>query len=126
MTTRIRIAAGSVTLEAELAATPCAQAIRDALPIRAVVQTWGQEIYFPVPVTQGLDATAAETVEVGELGYWPRGRAFCIFFGPTPASRGNEIRPASAVNRVGRVLGDATRLASVGDGDLVSLEQITR
>jgi len=73
-------------------------------------------------VAASLDETAVEVVTVGDLGYWPTGRAFCIFFGPTPASRGEEIRPASAVNRVGRVLGDARAFKAVHDGELVRLE----
>jgi uncharacterized protein len=119
---RIRITAGSVALKAELSDSPTARAILEVLPIRAVAQTWGDEIYFPIPVKQNLDATAAELVEVGVLGYWPTGQAFCIFFGPTPTSRGDEIRPASAVNLVGKVLGDARRLKSVQQGDAVLLE----
>lgn len=118
---RIVIRAGSVTLQAELGAGPTARAIRAALPLTATANTWGDEIYFAIPVHESLDDTAAEVVEVGDLGYWPRGNAFCIFFGPTPASRGDEIRPASAVNLVGRVLGDARAFKAVKDGDTVEL-----
>jgi uncharacterized protein len=119
---RIRITAGAVVLSAEMSDSPAARAILAALPIRTAAQIWGAEIYFPIPVKQPLDATAAELVEVGDLGYWPTGKAFCIFFGPTPLSRGDEIRPASAVNLVGKVLGDARRLKSVQQGDAVLLE----
>ncbi len=56
-------------------------------------ETWGDEIYFAIPVSLKEDGPRA-TVEVGDLGYWPPGRAFCIFFGPTPASRGDEVRAA--------------------------------
>lgn len=118
---RIVIRAGSVTLQAELGESPTARAIRSALPLAASANTWGDEIYFPIPVHESLDDTAAEVVEVGDLGYWPRGNAFCIFFGPTPASRGDDIRPASAVNLVGRVLGDARAFKAVKDGDTVEL-----
>ncbi len=122
MGTRIRITAGAVSAPAELVDSPTGRAIAAALPIRAEANTWGDEIYFPVPVNEKLDETAAEVVEVGDLGYWPTGKAFCIFFGPTPASRGNEIRPASAVNLVGRVLGDARRFKAVADGEPVEIK----
>ena len=123
MSRRLRIQAGTISLAAELNDSPTAAAIHAALPLEAEAQTWGDEIYFRIPVEQKLEASAVEVVAVGDLGYWPTGRAFCIFFGPTPASRGDEIRPASAVNLVGRVLGDARVLKAVQDGELVRLEQ---
>ena len=122
MPKRIRITAGTVSLIAELNDSPTAGAIYAALPLEAAAQTWGEEIYFAIPVAARLDDTAAVVVAVGDLGYWPTGRAFCIFFGPTPASRGDEIRPASAVNLVGKVLGDANAFKAVKDGELVRLE----
>jgi uncharacterized protein len=118
----IRITAGSVVLAAQLNDSFTAKAIYTSLPIRATVQTWGDEIYFPIPVDQRLAADAVDLVEVGDLGYWPTGKAFCIFFGPTPASRGAEVRPASAVNPVGRVLGDATLLRQTRNGDPIVIE----
>jgi hypothetical protein len=123
MKERIRIHAGTVSMIAELNDSTTASAIYGALPLEAAAQTWGDEIYFPIPVDKRLDSTAVEVVEVGDLGYWPTGRAFCIFFGPTPASRGDEIRPASAVNLVGKVLGDVKAFKAVQDGDLVRLER---
>jgi hypothetical protein len=122
MATPIRITAGSVSVRGELADSPTGLAIAAALPIRGEARTWGDEIYFPIAVEQKLDDTAAEVVEVGDLGYWPTGKAFCIFFGPTPASRGDEIRPASAVNVVGRVIGDARSFKAVDDGEAVEVE----
>ncbi len=122
MPRRIRINAGAVSLLAELNDSPTAGAIYSALPLAAAAQTWGEEIYFPIPVAAKLEDTAVDVVAVGDLGYWPTGRAFCIFFGPTPASRGEEIRPASAVNLVGRVLGDAGAFRTVEEGELVRLE----
>jgi hypothetical protein len=124
MATRIHITAGSVKLEAELNDSPTALAVAAVLPIQAAAQTWGNEIYFPVPVQQGLEADAAEVVAVGALGYWPTGAAFCIFFGTTPASRGDEVRPASAVNLIGKVLGDVRQLKSIRDGEPVRLERV--
>jgi hypothetical protein len=118
----IRITAGGVVLAARLNDSATAEAIYASLPIRATVQTWGDEIYFPIPVDQRLAADAVDVVEVGDLGYWPTGRAFCIFFGPTPASRGTEVRPASPVNLVGRVVGDARSFKEARDGEPVVIE----
>ncbi len=122
MGNRIRIQAGRVLLTAELNDSPTARAVVSALPIKARAQTWGDEVYFRIPLKQPLEKNAREIVDVGDLGYWPAGSAFCIFFGPTPISRGAEIRPASAVNVLGKVTGDATELRSVRDGDPVLLE----
>ena len=118
----IRIVAGSISADAELNDSGTAGAIWDALPIEAAVQTWGDEIYFDVGVAGGADASK-DVVELGDLGYWPPGRAFCIFFGPTPMSRGDEIRPASAVNVVGKVAGDPTVFRKVRAGGRVKLER---
>lgn len=122
MGSRIQIKSGKIVMAAELADTPTANAIRNALPLTVAANTWGDEIYFSTPVTQKLDATAVDVVQLGDLGYWPSGRAFCIFFGPTPVSRGSEIRPASAVNIIGKVIGDAREFKRVRDGDLIELE----
>jgi hypothetical protein len=119
---KILIRSGEIQMSAELNDSPTATAIIKALPLSARANTWGDEIYFQVPVGIGLEASAAELVEAGDLGYWPTGRAFCIFFGPTPISRGNEIRPASAVNLVGKIDGDAGVFKAVKDGDLIELE----
>lgn len=118
----IRITAGSVAADAMLNESRTATKIWDALPIEAGAATWGDEVYFDI----GVDATAEngrEVVELGDLGYWPPGRAFCIFFGRTPASRGDEIRPASAVTVVGRVRGDPTVFKKVRAGTTVRLER---
>ena len=119
----IKITAGTVEVCATLAACATADAIWSALPIKSTAQTWGDEIYFDVPMRAGLDATAREVVEKGDLGYWPSGPAFCIFFGPTPLSRGEEIRPASAVNVFGRVSGDLAALKKVCSGSTVVVEK---
>jgi uncharacterized protein len=124
MPRQIRIRAGQIIMEAELNESPTALAIYTALPLSVRANTWGDEIYFSIPVRQKLDSTAAETVQVGDLGYWPSGQAFCIFFGPTPVSRGDEIRPASAVNIIGKVVGDARAFKAVKDGDLIELDVI--
>lgn len=105
---RIRITVGEVALEAELNDTATAAKIGAALPIRTSFSTWGDEIYFSIPVDAELDDSAQEVVEIGDLGYWPPGSAFCIFFGLTPVSEPGRIMPASAVNVIGKVAGDAT------------------
>ena len=121
MPNRITIAAGTVATEAELNDNPTAQAIWDALPITGRANTWGDEIYFEIPIQAEPATDARADVEVGELGYWPVGSAFCIFFGPTPASSGDQPRAASPVNVVGRVLGDATGFRQVPAGATVTL-----
>ncbi len=116
----IRIIAGSVAAEATLHDGKTADAIWNALPIEAKAQTWGDEIYFDIGLAVGPEKPR-ETVGLGDLGFWPPGSAFCIFFGPTPASRGDEIRPASAVNVFGRVIGDPTVFKKVRAGTRVTL-----
>lgn len=113
---RITIKAGQVSATAILHQTPTADAIWSALPIEGRANTWGDEIYFSIPVSAPLEKDAREVVQLGDLGYWPPGTAFCIFFGPTPSSLGDEIRPASAVNVVGRVQGDSKVFKQVADG----------
>jgi hypothetical protein len=118
----IRIRIGNLSMEAELHDTPTGQQIAMALPIQTSFKTWGDEIYFAIPVASALDDQAREVVELGDLGYWPPGKAFCIFFGPTPMSRPGEIRPASAVNIVGKVKGDASQFKQVMHERQVILE----
>jgi uncharacterized protein len=118
----IRITAGSVSAEARLNGSKTAQAIWDALPIEAKGSTWGDEIYFDIGVTAASEA-AREVVELGDLAYWPPGHAFCIFFGPTPASRGDECRAASPVNVVGKIQGDPGVFKTVRSGTRVTIER---
>jgi hypothetical protein len=118
---RIRITAGEVTGLAELNGTKTAEAIVQALPITGRAHTWGDEIYFAIPVKFGGEQGRAE-VEVGELGYWPPGSAFCLFFGPTPASVGPEPRAASPVNVFGKLLSDPGAFRKVSDGTAVRVE----
>jgi hypothetical protein len=122
MIRRIEIVAGEVTVDAELNQTETAQAVWDELPIQGVANTWGDEIYFSTPIALGLEA-GQEVVEMGDLGYWPPGKAICLFFGPTPASRHDQIRPASPVTVFGRVVGDATVLRAVTDGTPVMVRR---
>jgi hypothetical protein len=122
MPRRIDIVAGQVTVTAELNETQTAEAVWAGLPVEGVVNTWGDEIYFSTPLSLEQES-GQDLVEMGDLGYWPPGKALCIFFGPTPASRGDEIRPASAVTIFGHVVGDATVLKSVPDGAQVRVRQ---
>ena len=121
---KIKIIAGDICAVAELSNSKTSDAIWNFLPIENTVNTWGDEIYFTIPVASALDEAAKEVVEKGELGYWPTGKAFCIFFGPTPASHGDEIRPASAVNIVGRVEGNTDVFKRVRDGENIKLERV--
>lgn len=123
MVRKIKIKAGQIEAVAELNETKTAQAIWNALPIKARASLWGDEIYFSIPVKFELEA-GQETVNMGDLGYWPTGTAFCIFFGPTPVSKGNEIRPASAVTVFGRISGDATVFKQVASGSAITIERI--
>lgn len=120
----IKIKAGGIEVSAELNETKTAQAIWEALPIRGYANRWGDEIYFNVPVRLE-EEDAKELVGMGDLGYWPPGTALCLFFGPTPISKGEEIRPASAVNVFGRIIGDASVLKQVASGTEIIIERET-
>jgi hypothetical protein len=119
---QIRITVGDISAQAELNETETAKAIWEALPIDGRANTWGDEIYFSIPVRLEMEKSQA-TVELGELGYWAPGTAFCIFVGPTPMSRGDEIRPASPVTVFGQVLGDPTIFKEVPDGTRILVER---
>jgi len=122
---RIKIVtAATRAVEAQILEEKCpktARAIWEKLPLEARANTWGDEIYFAIPVQMG-EENAQETVNLGDLGYWPPGNSFCIFFGPTPISRGNEIRPADPVNVFGKVVGDPKIFKKVKSGDKIRIE----
>lgn len=124
MSRRILISAGPVTMEAELNESATASKVWDALPIVGQANTWGDEIYFRIPVEMDEGPDARAEVEVGELGYWPAGSAFCIFFGPTPASSDREPRAASPVNPIGRLLEEPGAFRDVPAGATVMLERV--
>ena len=121
MAKSITIRVGDVVLDAELNNTETAGAIWDALPIHSSGSTWGDAIYFQIQVEADLE-DGQETVEIGDLGYWPPGSAFCLFFGRTPASQGDEIRPASEVTVIGKIFRDTEPLKRVASGSLVTIE----
>ena len=123
MPKRIRIRCGDVEAAATLIDTSTSQAIWDTLPIEGSANVWGDEIYFRIPVSLP-ENDAQEVVELGDLAFWPPGSAFCIFYGPTPMSRGSEIRPASPVNVFGRVEGDPLAFKGATSGTAVVIERI--
>jgi hypothetical protein len=120
---QVHISTGGVTVIARLNDSPTADSLWDALPISSRAQTWGDEIYFGIPIEAENDDFAEETVELGAVGYWPPGNALCLFFGPTPMSATGEIRPASAVNVLGMMEGDPTILKSVPNGAAITVER---
>jgi len=117
---KIRIRAGEIEAEAELNDTRTAQAIWETLPIKSRANLWGGEIYFSIPLSLKLEA-GQELVNIGELGYWPDGNAFCIFLGPTPVSQGVEIRPASQVTVFGKVIGDTITFKKIAAGTEITI-----
>jgi hypothetical protein len=123
MPRRLRISASGVTATAEVNDSRTADAIWRALPIEARASTWGDEIYFSIPVSVDEDHPKS-VVDLGDIAYWPPGKAFCVFFGPTPASQGGEIKPASPVNVVGKVEGDPRAFRRVVSGARIVLERV--
>ncbi len=119
----ISITAGAVTMTAELADNDTADAIYDTLPISGSANVWGDEIYFGIPVTVGPASDATDVMDIGTLAYWPPGHAFCIFFGRTPASIGDEPRMASPGNIFGKVNGNAADFRLVKDGTEVIIDK---
>ena len=120
----VTTATGSITAEILDGKNPrTAEAVWKALPIEGSANRWGDEIYFSVPVSVELEQ-GQQTVDVGAVGYWPPGKAICIFFGPTPVSRGSEPRAYSPVNVFAKVLGDSSVFKRVKNGEKVTIERI--
>jgi hypothetical protein len=119
--TRIRFEFGTLALDAELLDTPTAKAVLAALPLSSVVLTWGEEIYFDVPITVPRETGASDVITPGEIAYWPEGPALAIGFGRTPISRSGETRLASPCNVFARALADVRALARVPAGTPVSV-----
>jgi hypothetical protein len=121
---QIQIKVADITLTATLRDTPTAQAILAALPFESRAQTWGEEVYFSVPLSAKLEVDARDVVTAGELAFWVEGSCIAIGFGPTPVSRGNEIRLAARTNIWADTSDDVRQLGAVQVGDVVRVEQI--
>src|SRR3989344_3871626 len=120
---KIKIKSGNIEVNAELKNTQTAKKIYQALPLTGMANRWGNEIYFSIPIYLEEEKDSKEIVEIGDIAYWPTGNCFCIFFGKTPASKGNEPRAASKVNVFGKVIGDAATLKNIKDGDEIIVSE---
>lgn len=121
--TAIVIRCGAIEIRARLNGSETARRVAAALPFDSEAGRWGDEVYFEIPVAARIAPDARDLMQAGELAYWPPGKAFCVFWGPTPSSREREIRAASPVNVIGRVEGDPARLGVVRDGDIIVVEK---
>jgi len=121
---RVRIKCGRLSFDAELFDTETARMIANESPLVGSANIWGDEIYFPVSFTSEVESDAREEVEVGTLAYWPPGKAFCIFFGPTPVSTSTKPRAYSPVNIIGKIHGDLENLRLISDGEAIKVELI--
>ncbi len=121
---RIFFQFGPITIEGMLNDSPTAKAVWENLPIESVVNLWGNEIYFEIPVASSLDNDATTDIKKGHIGYWPMAKAICIFFGPTPLSKGQEIVPASPVNLIGNIIGDSEILKQVEEREIVKINRV--
>ncbi|MCH2673995.1 MAG: cyclophilin-like fold protein [Dehalococcoidia bacterium] len=111
----------NISIEAELNDSPTSKDLINLLPLEGISQIWGEEIYFSTSINKENDDWAKETVELGDIAFWPPGNAICLFFGKTPVSQGDEIRPASPTNVMGKIVGDLEILKTVNSGDKVKV-----
>jgi hypothetical protein len=118
---KIKIVIGSMEAFATLNNIKTASTIVNSLPFESVAHRWGEEIYFEIPLELELE-NGKEVLEIGDVAYWPPGKSMCIFFGPTPSSKGNEIRAYSAVSVFGKVIGDARIFGAVREGERIRVE----
>jgi len=118
----IKITVGELEVKAWLNETNTATKLLEILPISAKVNLWGDEIYFSIPLDTGLE-NEKEVVALGDIAYWPQGKAMCIFFGRTPVSEGEEIRPISPVNVIGRIEGEPKLLGKVKQVEKITIER---
>ena len=120
----LHLRSGDIELKLDLLDTPTARAISKQLPLTSQVQTWGDEIYFQVPVETDLEENAKDVVEAGEIAFWVEGNCIAIGFGPTPISQGNEIRLAARTNIWAQACDDVTMLRSLKPGDSITVKKI--
>jgi uncharacterized protein len=118
---KIKIVTESTEAFAELNNTKTASAVSEALPFESIAHRWGEEVYFEIPVELEIE-DGREILEIGDIAYWPPGKSMCIFFGPTPSSKGIEVRAYSPVTVFGRVKGDARIFRNVKDGERIRVE----
>jgi hypothetical protein len=121
----ITIKVDNHVLKAKLNESRTANKIWESLPMKAIADMWGKEIYFEIPLELSPEKDASEIVERGDIAYWPPGKAFCIFWGPTPASKDNEIRAASPVNVFGKIIGNPNVLDDAKSLE-VTVEKLSR
>lgn len=119
----LKLKMGETVLDVELLDTPTATALYDAAPFPSIAQTWGDEVYFDTPVAPGTEPDARDVLEPGEIGFWLAGNCIAIPFGPTPVSRGDELRLASPANIWGRAVGDVKICRAVSPNDPVLVER---
>jgi len=122
MANKIKINVFELEMEAELDDSQTARQIWEILPLEGKTHRWGEEIYFSIPLSLPPE-DPKEVVEEGDLGFWPAGGSFCIFFGPTPVSKGDEIRPIGPVNVFGKILGDAKEFSRVTDEEKIRIDR---
>jgi len=121
---RIKISWNSGTVAANLKDTPTSKKLIKALPCKSSANTWGDEVYFKVPVQTELESDATDVVDAGTICFWVEGQSLAIPFGPTPISQGNECRLVTKVNILGNVEGDPKMLKSVKGGDSIQVELV--
>ena len=119
---KIVIQTGDITLNAILFDTSTANKIFNQLPITSLGNRWGDEIYFSINISDELKAESTDLFNVGDLAFWPPGNAFCIFWGPTPASEKDEIRAASPANLIGKIVDNPLELSSVPSGEEIIIK----
>ena len=119
---KIIFISGSINIEGILNESETAEKIWSLLPLDSSVNTWGDEIYFSIPVDNELE-NSKEIVDLGDIGFWPPGKAICLFFGLTPISVEGEIRPASSVNIVGKLIGNLEELKLINPGEIISVRK---
>jgi hypothetical protein len=121
----IELSSGALSLQVDLNDSPTAQQLLAALPFESTINTWGDEIYFETPIKAKLEKGARAEVAIGDVAFWPPGKALCVFFGATPASTEGEPRAASPVTLIGRVRGNPKRFRDFKDGDSVRVSART-